>query len=74
MCLDHRSMPRKARIFLVIGCACLCAGSSLGIFDHDLGPHGPLWFDFVRGMLMGLAIAFNLGSVVIARRSAPLTS
>jgi hypothetical protein len=73
MCYARSEMPRKARNFLALGCICLSTGLILGLFDHDLGANRPLWFDFTRGMLMGLAIAFNLGSIVIARRHTPLT-
>jgi hypothetical protein len=73
MCYARREMPLKARIFLVIGMFCLATSPALGVFAHDLNANRIPWLDFVRGLLMGLAIAFNLGSVIISRRCAPQT-
>ncbi|MGP8253028.1 MAG: hypothetical protein ACLQHF_13425 [Terracidiphilus sp.] len=71
MCYVRHSMPFKARIFLVIGMFCLAASPALGVFAHDLNSNRLIWLDFVRGLLLGLAIAFNLGSARIAHRCAP---
>ena len=71
MCLDRRSMPRKARIFLAIGNLCLFTGLSLTLFNHDFAAHHSSGFDFARGFLMGLAITFNLAAVVISRNNRP---
>jgi hypothetical protein len=71
MCYARREMSRKARIFLVIGCSCLAISPALGVYAHDLNANRMLWLDFVRGLLMGLAIAFNLAAARLSCRRPP---
>jgi hypothetical protein len=74
MCLNYRLMPRKARMFLAIGNVCLFAGIVAGNFGHSFGVHQPGWYDFLRGLLMGLAITFNFAAVRFSRRQPPSLS
>lgn len=67
MCLAGRNMPPKARRFLAIGNLCLAAGLTLSIFDKDLGLHHADLYDALRGFLIGIAIAFNIGALCLAR-------
>lgn len=71
MCLAHRSMPRKARIFLAIGNFCLFTGFALNLLNHDFGAHHSGWYDFTRGLFLGLAITFNLATFRLSRRQPP---
>ena len=74
MCLNYRSMPRKARIFLGIGNVCLFTGSSLVLFgNHPVTQHSG-WFDFARGFLLGLAVTFMFFAARLSRRCSPAGS
>lgn len=71
MCIDPYTMPRKARIFLAIGNVCLFTGVAMTNFDHRFGALHADWFDFIRGMLMGMAITFMLFAARLSRRRPP---
>jgi hypothetical protein len=67
MCLARRNLTPKARRFLAIGNLCLFAGLMLSLFDKDFGQHHVAIYDGVRGLLIGLSIAFNICAMRIAR-------
>jgi uncharacterized membrane protein YccC len=71
MCLNHRFMPRKARIFLAIGNLCLFACVALNTSNHSLAVHHSDWLDFLRGMMIGLGATFVFFSARLARRCRP---
>jgi hypothetical protein len=72
MCVPYREMSRKARLFLAGGNLCLFTGVALGLFNHHAVAHHPDWYDFFRGMLMGLAIVFMFFAARLSRRCAPI--
>jgi hypothetical protein len=63
MCLARRNLTQKARCFLAIGNLCLFSGLMLSLFGKDIGQHHAAIYDAVRGFLIGLSIAFNLGAL-----------
>jgi hypothetical protein len=68
----RRQLSPKARAIFVAGNVCLILGISLGLFDHDLSPQRHLWFDFLRGFLLGSAIVFQFATLRMSRRCAPI--
>ncbi|HEX4757189.1 MAG TPA: hypothetical protein VH308_04370 [Terracidiphilus sp.] len=69
MCLARNQLSPKARRFFTIGNLCLFTGLTLSIFGKDLGLQHAAIYNGLRGFLVGLSIAFNLGAVRLARRS-----
>jgi len=67
MCLARRNLSPKSRRFLAIGNLCLFFGLTLSLFDKDLGLHHPAIYNGVRGFLIGISIAFNIGAMRSAR-------
>ena len=63
MCLAARNLTPKSRRFLAIGNLCLAAGLLMSVFDKDLGQHHAAIYDALRGLLIGLSIAFNLSAL-----------
>lgn len=64
MCLLARNQTRRTRAFLCIGLFCLALSLTLQNF-HLIGS-GPL--DFVRGMLIGIAITMNFAAAFTGAR------
>jgi len=71
VCIDRRAMPRKARIFLAIGNVCLFTGVAMTTVNHRFGALHADWFDFFRGMLMGMAITFMFFAARLSCRRPP---
>jgi hypothetical protein len=70
MCLPISRENRRARAFLCIGMFCLAFSVTMQNF-HLIGS-GPR--DFVRGLLLGIAIAMNFGAAMLKagqRRNTP---
>lgn len=67
MVFFKRSMSRKARILLVCGTLCLAFGGGLPVFVHPPAGAASLWFDGVRGLLLGAAIGLNFSSAMIGK-------
>lgn len=67
MCFSAQTHP-AARTLLTLGMLCLAislGSRSLGLnFGFSAGP-----LDFLRGLLIGLSIVFNLQAVLVARRA-----
>jgi hypothetical protein len=64
MCLTAAPQNRRIRAFLATGMFCLALSLTLQNF-HLIGS-GPL--DFVRGLLLGIAIAMNFGAAMLKAR------
>ncbi len=62
-----RSMSRKARILLVCGTFCLALSGALPVFIPQPAGTASLWFDGLRGLLLGTAIGLNLAAVSLGR-------
>ena len=65
MCLAARNLTPKSRRFLAAGNLCLVAGLLMSVFDKDLGQHHAAIYDALRGLFIGLSIAFNLSALRI---------
>jgi hypothetical protein len=63
MCLARRNLTPKAQRFLAIGNLCLAAGLTMSVFDTDLGLNHAAIYDGLRGLLIGIALAFNFGAL-----------
>jgi hypothetical protein len=59
MCLPVTSQNRRARVFLCVGMLCLALSLGMQSFHLTFGLGAGL-FDFVRGLLAGIAIVMNL--------------
>jgi len=69
MCLTAQS-SRASRILLSVGLLCLAVSLGSRSLDLTFGLRSdPL--DFIRGLLLGVAIAFNLQAVLIRRKAQP---
>ncbi len=69
MCLQREQTTRQSRILVSVGCFCLALGLSLHNFAHPSTQTGRDWLDGVSGTLLGVAIAFNLFALRLARSS-----
>jgi hypothetical protein len=67
MCLARRNLTPKSRRFLAIGNLCLFFGLTLSLFDKDIGQHHVAIYNSLRGFLIGISIAFNIGAMRLAR-------
>jgi hypothetical protein len=67
MYLAKRRLTPKARWFLAAGNLCLFTGLMMTILGKDFGHYHTLVYDFLRGLLLGLAISFNFGAFCFAR-------
>ena len=68
MRLGCRTLNPKARSLLVMGNLCLCASLALSVNKGSFTTAHASVFDFLRGVLMGSAIVFNLCAVRLGRR------
>ena len=67
MFFRKRYLTPKARRFLAIGNLCLFTGFMMTILGKDFGLHHVAIYDGLRGLLLGLAIAFNFGAFRFSR-------
>ncbi|HEV2487005.1 MAG TPA: hypothetical protein VGT08_15865 [Terracidiphilus sp.] len=63
MCLAARNLTPKSRRFLAIGNLCLAVGLLMSVFDKDVVLHHAAIYDGLRGLLIGLSLAFNFGAL-----------
>ena len=59
---------RKPRLMLSAGMFALATGLILLNFVHPATHAGKDWLDGISGFFVGISIALNLGSLLIARR------
>ncbi len=68
MCLVRRNLDPKARRFLAFGNLCLAVGLTLPYLGKGFGLRHPELFDGLRGLLLGLSIAFIFTAFRRSRR------
>ena len=65
-----QNMNRKDRLIFAAGNVCLSVGLLLRLFVHPVAQVQKNWLDGVVGLLLGMAIAINLGNLYKSRRCA----
>ena len=68
-----KSVP-MAMALLVTGLTLLMLGIAWPRFAFPVAHLGTEWSDFLRGMLFGLSIAFEISGLVIALTAVPATA
>lgn len=59
---------KKSKLMLSAGMSALATGLILFTQVHPVTQSGKDWHDGISGFFIGISIALNLGSVLIARR------
>lgn len=65
---------RKSRLMLSAGMFALAVGLILFNFVHPASHAGKDWLDGISGFLVGISIALNIGSLLIAKRQSNCVS
>jgi hypothetical protein len=67
MGFNRRELSPKGRRIFVTGNLCLCLGLILSIFDKDIAHHYAAFYEFSRGLFMGLGVTLLICSLRMNR-------
>ncbi|MGC2636709.1 MAG: hypothetical protein WA294_06000 [Acidobacteriaceae bacterium] len=67
MCLSADPSNRRERLLLTLGSLCLAVSLGSRSMNLTFGLH-PDALDFLRGLLLGVSIAFNFQAVLLRKR------